>query len=389
MLDSLDTLIAFVLIMLVVSLLITIVVQMVSAALNLRGLNMLSGLAQVFQVIAPAEEKRAGALARQVLSGGMLSDSSLPKWRMLGLWRWASAARPQEVFDSIHRIATGQKETGGELQQTAQSLLTALGVEQPVLTAAAGRIQQAGNMASELTKAVQSVPDAAVRGRIEQHLQGLTAQLDSYANAEAARIAAGAVTIDHAYERFQYWYEIAQERVGQWFTTHTRFLTVILALVFACWLQLDTVEIFSLVSSNRAMRNQLVSQSGVVAAQTEKVLSNSPVSAGTAKPGARDYNAIKMDFDRDGFDLFPRNPGGRWGNGWRQGWTDHWVGIVFSIGLLSLGAPFWYNVLKGLTSLRSNVAENIASDKKQAPGALARSVLPTAPAPVRAPPTVR
>lgn len=43
MLDSLDTLIAFVLIMLVVSLLITIAVQMVSAALNLRGLNLLKG----------------------------------------------------------------------------------------------------------------------------------------------------------------------------------------------------------------------------------------------------------------------------------------------------------------------------------------------------------
>ena len=47
MLDSLDALIAFVLIMLVVSLLITIAVQMVSSALNLRGLNLAAGLTEI------------------------------------------------------------------------------------------------------------------------------------------------------------------------------------------------------------------------------------------------------------------------------------------------------------------------------------------------------
>ena len=49
MLDSLDTLIAFVLIMLVVSLLITIVVQMCAALLNLRGWNLLMGLRNYFR----------------------------------------------------------------------------------------------------------------------------------------------------------------------------------------------------------------------------------------------------------------------------------------------------------------------------------------------------
>ena len=54
MLDSLDTLIAFVLIMLVVSLLITIVVQMCASTLNLRGQNLLSALENAFAAIAPS-----------------------------------------------------------------------------------------------------------------------------------------------------------------------------------------------------------------------------------------------------------------------------------------------------------------------------------------------
>ena len=59
MLDSLDTLIAFVLIMLVVSLLITIAVQMSAAVLNLRGWNLLVGLKNTFAVIAPDTQGKA------------------------------------------------------------------------------------------------------------------------------------------------------------------------------------------------------------------------------------------------------------------------------------------------------------------------------------------
>ena len=96
MLDSLDTLIAFVLIMLVVSLLITIVVQMCAAPLNLRGWNLLVGLKNTFAVIAPdapdpqnkafsrysvinsENHKQRKEFARYLLKGGLISDSDSP-----------------------------------------------------------------------------------------------------------------------------------------------------------------------------------------------------------------------------------------------------------------------------------------------------------------------
>src|SRR5207249_9316470 len=127
MLDSLDTLIAFVLIMLVVSLLITIAVQMVSSALNLRGLNLLKGIGKAFEVILPDAatnpEQRAKDLAAEILNGRFLSDSSLafllkrkpkdwPAWLWPSFWRLATAIRPDEIFDAVHRIATGQRKVG-------------------------------------------------------------------------------------------------------------------------------------------------------------------------------------------------------------------------------------------------------------------------------------
>src|SRR6266436_3962114 len=101
MLDSIDTLIAFALIMLVVSLLITIVVQMIGSIANLRGINLVRGLEETFQIVTPGLEWRARELAKHVLSGPMISDSSF-RW-LPRFWRIASAVRPDEVFDAVHR----------------------------------------------------------------------------------------------------------------------------------------------------------------------------------------------------------------------------------------------------------------------------------------------
>jgi hypothetical protein len=59
--DSIDTLIAFGLIMAVVSLLITILVQTGSVLLNLRGQNLSRGLTETLRTIAPVTFKTASA----------------------------------------------------------------------------------------------------------------------------------------------------------------------------------------------------------------------------------------------------------------------------------------------------------------------------------------
>jgi len=79
MLNTLDTVIAFAVIMTVLSLLITILVQMVSGALSLRGKNLANALALTFQTIDPALKKQAHSLAAQILRDPIFSDSILKK----------------------------------------------------------------------------------------------------------------------------------------------------------------------------------------------------------------------------------------------------------------------------------------------------------------------
>ena len=75
MLNTLDTVIAFAVIMTVLSLLITLVVLMASAALSLRGKNLANALALTFQTIDPSIGKYAHSLAAQILRDPIFSDS--------------------------------------------------------------------------------------------------------------------------------------------------------------------------------------------------------------------------------------------------------------------------------------------------------------------------
>ena len=86
MLDSLDTLIAFSLIMTVVSLLITIVVQMISTALNLRGRNLAKAMTQILQSTAPGAADVVKKAAEQV-TGYLLTRPHLSDHAFFNLFQ--------------------------------------------------------------------------------------------------------------------------------------------------------------------------------------------------------------------------------------------------------------------------------------------------------------
>lgn len=445
MLDSIDTLIAFVTIMLVVSILITIAVQMLAAALNLRGINLAKGLVNTFNTILPGFEDKAQGFADSILSGRLLSDTGAHR-----TGRRATAVRPQEVFDAIQRLATGRCQAPEELRNNARRILQALGIRAAILDAAEAQVAAATGTKQQLTGTVLQLRDTATTAiaqlpadqqtQAREAIAAISDRLNAYDVAATRDAAAFAQAVEAAYRKFHYWFDVSQERAQQWFAAHTRWFTIILAIVFAFWFQLDTVEIFKLVSSNRTVRDALVAQSALVIKQAEKLLGDNQsvlqqalvswrngltddtarkavageaatptesrgslrekvekklVAAGipgtdgllsaldstidktvqeSLKSSSQQFSDVKVDLDKTGFALFPPNGKGRWGDNWGDHLGGHILGMIFSAALLSLGAPFWYNALKNLASLRSKVAENISSEQagdKAPPGATA------------------
>lgn len=430
MLDSLDTLIGFALIFTIVSLLITILVQIVASVLNLRGRNLLWGVAEAFEAIAPELKAKAEGggmeLAEHLLKDSLISDSQIGQW--VGT---AKAVRAKELFALLHSIAIGKKpDTPPEMKNHVITLFKNLGVPASVFELVESEKTKLEALKDDIAKQLANLPDGPAKEQLQKtkaEIEGKLANAAAYAQDVATRwVAQGEAEIQRIYEQFEHWFETGQERSQEWFTTHARIITAVLGLIAAFFLQLDTVEIYSFISSNREVRESLVAQAKTVLDQGEKVLKERPnvlrtaltatsgtnatltniaISAndttGAIKAKIRDaytnhspeevdqllenfdhqvantvksnltefsgeYNSMAKSLDKTGFDLFPKerwrwkNEAGTAGVIFRR----HLLGMVFSALLLSLGAPFWFNLLKGLASLRSTVAKNISDEEK-------------------------
>jgi hypothetical protein len=80
--------------------------------------------------------------------------------------------------------------------------------------------------------------------------------------------------------------------------------------------------------------------------------------------------------EKSGFDLIPK--GSRWP---KEGRKPHLAGMLLSVALLSLGAPFWFNSLRTMTNLRSKLANDIEEETKpDGPADIARKSQPSRPA---------
>jgi hypothetical protein len=381
MLQSIDTLIAFVVIMTVASLFVTILTQMLSAALSLRGKNLANALAVTFQTIEPAIGDKAHQLAAKILTDPLLSDSTLttkekkagkneaPKrerpWNfhdVRGAARLASAIRGEEVYAVLRRLK--ERSDAGDtaeltaLRETATQILHAL----------------------EKTTAGTPVTDAAAK--------------------------------------FQTWFCRGQDRATQWFQIHTRGLTIGGSIFIALLLQLDAVEIFHFISTNSAARTALVASADSIVKESgdaadEKGSLIRRIAAAVTQPGQtkldladvrhvrdleqkvkeRDGNNFNQEafddvvhsttrtyFDeqRDrlsdltrevsatGFEFIPvgywRWPTDDGAKGHAVKFFRHTPGMALFAALLTLGAPYWFNMLKNLSSLRPALARAISQE---------------------------
>ena len=424
MLQSLDTLIGFVVIMTVVSLVITLLVQMVSAALALRGKNLANALSLTFQTIDPKLGEHAYALAAQILRDPIFSDSLFaPKKRVLlaagtdpavaalvqaerdlkiaqgdlaktpldpakqakvttaeaavqeakkkipaGVlptpsrtdnckpWRFlslsgsmtlATAIRPGEIYRILHEFSdlTPTEATlrglPTILTEKAADLLQALAVpDQPVAES------------KEKLLAVANV--ANLFSTNEQR----KAVIDSLANF--------GVTVERAttqaYDRFQRWFGSAQDRAEQWFQVHVRGITIFFSVVIALLFQLDTIDIFRQLSSQPAVVAALEKSAPDLLTQQPSL--NSPVDPNKAR---EKVDSLRQTLDAAGFDLMPGGFLGRWGHPRRLELLHHLGGMLITAGLLTLGAPFWFNLLKNLMNLRPAVATLIERRPQSSP----------------------
>ena len=425
MLSTLDTVIAFAVIMTVLSLLITLVVQMVSATLSLRGKNLANALALTFQTIDPSIGKYAHSLAAQILRDPIFSDSlwqhktrqsldenaqkfiaAQRKLRDAKMRRPDDPNRAEAISNATAEVNTtkaavtipnvtpnreepwgfwtipwgGAMEIAtairpGEIYRVLQEIREMSPEEAQLLNIPKELVEKARG----LVAALHRLDLPAIESRVKLKDIAAAAKMFAPEQQEAVLDSLGSfgATVERAttqaYDRFQRWFGSAQDRAEQWFQIHVRMVTIVAAILVSVFLQLDTVEVYDKLRHEPKLVEALVKAAPGTLEQGAAV-------QGQPDADARDkaFADLKERIDSTGFELLPRGWFARW-PAEKFWWFNHLFGLALSAGLLTLGAPFWFNLLKNLTNLRPAVATLVEKRPTSAPALPATPSTPPSP----------
>jgi hypothetical protein len=327
-LQHVDTMIGFSVTMLLLSLLVTVLVQAVSTLLNLRGVNLLWGVTGMLQRLAPLGEDIANRVAREVLKHPSLA--SAPKLLPERL-RYAVAVRSDELL-RVLRVLDGSPGLADDVKAGITKILEGVGTAGAKLWAELPEEEIEKLLPGELEKAAAVV--ASLKDRIADDADHLKA-----------------------------WYDTLMDRASERFAAHTRLCTVVFAALLAFGLSIDSLYLFERVYSDATLRAKLVQSADA----TMKIAGDYPSTPGQATPESLQklttaVERLQKQLDEAGSPLsrtphlYPLSAG------YRE--PRHLLGMFVTMALLSLGAPFWYNVLRQLANLRPVLAARV--DKSEA-----------------------
>jgi hypothetical protein len=149
-----------------------------------------------------------------------------------------------------------------------------------------------------------------------------------------------------------------------------RVITFACAALVAGAIQLDTLALVNRLSMDDALRDSMVAEAQKITAPvTEPTRSVTALSASPAPTQAAVTSQTQQQvtvqyrefLESRGLISIPKN-----GSAWRANWaTVNPFGVLITVFLLSLGAPFWYNALKTLLNLRSTLADKDDAQRNQ------------------------
>lgn len=405
MLEQLDTVLAFAVVMLLLSLLVTTMVQMVIAALGLRGKCLLDGTSQLLEQLYPDLRSQARGLAEKVLTHPAIAARTPRFLRKPGSQPvktgLAVAIRPKELILVLEDLADNDPGLDQATRDKLRELFTqSVGQGSPEMVAKAGELLQ---------KLEAHFPDQAqdLRGAVEGVLgttQSIVVKVDA-------------------------WFDTVMDRTSEVFKIYTRKITVAVAVLFALLLHVDSLSLLDQISQDGDLRARLVQMSGTVQEEGEKVfaLEGTELATETIRGLAVDpqaevaaaVTALCTGGDPSGCfaGLKTREDGESWlhrnvpeaeqpavlaayGSKFNQVTQSHlndlglsfkrlqdhlgetqlevipspiprpwdfkswrnFVGVVMTAFFLSLGAPFWYNALRKLSDLRPIVARRVEGE---------------------------
>ncbi|HMQ64382.1 MAG TPA: hypothetical protein PKE06_27105 [Flavilitoribacter sp.] len=380
--ETLEIIIGLIFIFLLLSLLATTVQELIASIMGLRGKILLKALAKLLEIDNDeAADRIANSKAVQEFKDKILNSKVYRKYsgRFLWLKQLPSYLSADQVTSIINDLMSSEEEAAPAATTGARGGLESLTDSggQPAKPAGGmlTKMKQSdmrNNLAviysSTKTPATRGVPGAGARG-----FATLEDLLDDEVNAAREKIKATAENIEDAVEKakanFKKQYNEIMDRATGWYKRSVQFILLIIGMVIAISFDADTFKIYANLTSNPQARQELLglAESFVnedkisvytAGADTSAVADTAEVSRLKGLVDSLLYNEIQNVPTPLGLgwqsplsaQLKAAEDGGQ--KAWRF-YIYKLFGWIVTALAVSLGAPFWFDMLQKVIRIRN------------------------------------
>lgn len=411
MLNYLDSMIAFSVVFLLLSLLITVTTQLVGNVINLRGKNLAWGLKKLFGQIQPSDKKSIDGVVKWLLTHPLIARST---------YRKATVIRIEEIKDLLKNYRMYPDHNAGltdEQTKWIESFTTnnsPSSAENRTLVPDEDQLKKRldetyATIVGQIADALNVLPDY-LQTKVNSRLDSTYNRLKGQIEATRSKLA-----------ELELWFDRTADRLSERFTVYSQIISIVASIFLAGYLQLNAIDLFEKVLSDAQLRARWVSSADVVLEQSDEILNRkSTFDIALDSLDAQMNHQILSDKNRPHF--VNRTSVEKWlstrfsqptSNAYMAGYEQQlqrvtkdrigelsrnandligqlndlkitimpqdssptynifcWcgrkvLGVGLSIVLLSLGAPFWFNVLKNLASLRTKIVRKEEEEREE------------------------
>jgi hypothetical protein len=189
--------------------------------------------------------------------------------------------------------------------------------------------------------------DAKDPAKLRKAIEGLKNQNADLSKALLAIFDSAKDDLKQARENVENWFDDAMERVTGWYKKKSQWILLGLSLIVVCIINVDTISMTIRLWQNPALRQQITLAADKYVAETES-------KAGEAKP--EDIKEALEKFKAQLSEVKKLNIPIGWSTAKLPQGGGQWfwkiIGLVLTTLAVSLGAPFWFDLLNKVTRLR-------------------------------------
>lgn len=185
-------------------------------------------------------------------------------------------------------------------------------------------------------------------------------------NGARNRLGKWGVKLDVARKSVEQWFDNSMSKLSAWYKKDTRVVIFVIGFFLCVFLNLDSIMMVKELYQNEALRNTVVAaavekvQPAPVEENTKK--ESQTIISDTAKELEKQVNDLREGLEQLGFPLgwdfsttLAEDPRGIPDN--QLDWLAKILGILVTTVAISMGAPFWFDLLRNLVSIRKQLKQ--------------------------------